>query len=153
MTAIEFGDGQKAIVQVYDEGGCAIIGTGFWLGGRYALTCAHVVTDMVRSPDGKAIESSSVRLAFDKIGKNPFVQLAFDEARQPKLVRAKVIYYHHNPTEGFEDVAVLRLEEAVAFEHVPIRLPASFGKELDFELKAFGLYEWGRSGSDGDGDY
>lgn len=59
----DFEAAKKAIVQIYYGQGDQIAGTGFWVGGRYVLTCAHVVLAVLKPPTDEKI-GRTVHLVF-----------------------------------------------------------------------------------------
>ncbi len=143
MTAIDFEVGQKSVVQIYyaDVGNVdsspndfrRIAGTGFWMGGRYVMTCAHVVLNILDISEDK-----------DTIGQP--VQLLFAQAGQSESVRARVIYCRFNLAVGFEDVAVLRLVDSVDLEHLPIQLSNLF-PQMNNPLSMFGYLNGSEEGN------
>jgi len=78
-----------------------VIGTGFFVGNRYILTCAHVVNDALRIADTTdEMPTAIVRLDF------PFV--AKDEH-----LTAKVIAWYPVANENISDIAILELLDAI----------------------------------------
>ncbi|NEP63834.1 MAG: trypsin-like peptidase domain-containing protein, partial [Symploca sp. SIO2G7] len=120
MPAIEFEVGKRAIVQVYRRNTNEISGTGFWIGDRYLITCAHVVGETA------------------SLGQQ--VDVAFDQAGQTERLTAELVYHAFNTAEGYEDVAILRLQTPIDISPplVPIQLPSSFQDYLGATVRTFG---------------
>jgi hypothetical protein len=125
MAVIDFELGKKAIVQIYYSDNDGIAGTGFWLGGRYLMTCAHVV--------GKALSFSDYNQA-----KGQSIRLAFDEAGQAQKLFAEVIFCQYDAREGRQDVAVLRLAKEVSLETVNIRLATRLQQSRGAKVSTYG---------------
>ncbi|MBT9313685.1 VMAP-C domain-containing protein [Leptothoe kymatousa] len=120
MPAIEFEVGKRAIVQVYRGNADEIAGTGFWIGGRYLMTCAHVVGETA------------------SLGQQ--VGVMFDQAGQTECLTAELVYHSFNAAEGYEDIAVLRLSAPIDVNPplVPIQFPSSFQDYLGATVRTFG---------------
>ena len=125
MTAIDFELGKKALVQVFYSRNEGIAGTGFWVGGCYLMTCAHVV--------GKALGLSDYRQA-----KGESIRVAFDEAGAEQKLLAEVIDCQYDAREGRQDVAVLRLTEEVPVETANIQLVPRMQQSMGGKMSTYG---------------
>jgi hypothetical protein len=133
MALIDFEAGKQAIVQIYYSESDAIAGTGFWLGGRYLMTCAHVV--------GMALRLTRYG---DAMGQT--VRLVFFEAGQTQALCAEVMYCKYEDLEGGADVAVLRLAASACVESCPIRLATCFQRPIGAEIRTYGYLQGNRGG-------
>lgn len=124
----DFEVAKKAIVQIHYDQGDQIAGTGFWVGGRYVITCAHVVSAVLKSPECPTHEKMLGQM----------VHLVFAQAGQMQKCSAEVIYCQYEHSEGGKDAAVLRLKEELCFDCHTIRMPTYFLGTYGAEVKAFG---------------
>ncbi|MFG6101662.1 trypsin-like peptidase domain-containing protein [Leptothoe sp. EHU-05/26/07-4] len=120
MPAIEFEVGKRSIVQVYRGDTDEIAGTGFWIGGRYLITCAHVVGET--APLGQQVD------------------VMFDQAGQTERLTSELVYHDFRASEGYEDIAVLRLQAPIETDPplVPIQMPSSFQDLSGATVRTFG---------------
>lgn len=120
MPTIDFEVGKRAIVQVYRGDTDEIAGTGLWIGGRYLMTCAHVVGETA------------------SLGQQ--VDVMFDQAGQTERLTSELVYHDFNRAEGHEDVAVLRLPAPININPplVPIQFPSSFQDLRGATVRTFG---------------
>ncbi|MEL7356937.1 MAG: trypsin-like peptidase domain-containing protein [Cyanobacteria bacterium J06560_6] len=133
MTAIDFELGKKAIVQVFYAGSDAIAGTGFWVGGRYLMTCAHVVGNALSLRDYSQAKGQSIRVAFD-------------EAGIEQKLSAKVLDCQYDAREGRQDVAVLQLAEEALIETTNIRLASWMQQSMGGKMSVYGYVQGNKVG-------
>lgn len=131
MLIADFEVAKRAIAQIYYADSDEIVGTGFWVGGRYLITCAHVVRAALRPSDCPS---------YDDI-KGHSIRLVFAEAKQVQKLSAEVIYCKYEPRDGGKDAAVLMLEKSLCFDCHPIHMPAYFSGINGVDVKAFGYID------------
>ncbi|MGB3298679.1 MAG: trypsin-like peptidase domain-containing protein [Phormidesmis sp.] len=128
---IDFEVAKRAIVQIYPAQADNIVGTGFWVGGRYLMTCAHVVAAALGIP---------ARQRHEDVKEFP-VRLAFAEANQKRKRVAEIIYYQYQEEEGGKDAAVLKLSEDIDFECEPIYISTGLLKTSGARVVSFGYID------------
>ena len=121
---IEFTEGQRAIVQVFHGDSDAIAGTGFWVGDRYLITCAHV------------IEPNPTTSSDAIVGRQ--INVAFHQAGHPQKLSASVIDYQYEDREGGQDVAVLQLSQEAGLNIAPLQLASRMQSDLEATVKTYG---------------
>lgn len=136
MAVIDFEVAKRAIVQIYPAQADNIVGTGFWVGGRYLMTCAHVVAAALRIP---------ARQRYEDVKEFP-VRLAFAEANQRRKRLAEIIYYNYREEEGGKDAAVLKLLEGIDFECEPIRISTGLLEARGAKVISFGYIDANQGG-------
>ena len=124
MTPIDESD-KKAIIQIYRSNSDRIVGTGFWLGGCYLITCAHVVTSALA---GKSYS--------DPVGQE--VRLMFDEADIPDVFQATVVYWRYHQKTGKDDVAILKLQTQPDLAFQGLWLDISFREYSQAQFSIYG---------------
>ena len=133
MTAFNLDTAPKPIVKIYRADSAQIVGTGFWLGGRYLLTCAHVVV--------KALNISTHTDALNQI-----IQLVFDGADDAHKLSAKIISCRFTDNEGGQDVAVLQLLAPVELNRFPVQPAINFQGYRDVTVEAYGYVDGNAAG-------
>ena len=100
MNAIDFNSHKNSIIRIFYQKD--VVGIGFLVAEKYALTCAHVVGEAL------LISSSIANIPDGEI------QVDFPLANSTEKIKATVVYWH--PTSDLnsdliiEDIAVLKLE-------------------------------------------
>lgn len=133
----DFEAAKQAIVEVYPFESDVIAGTGFWLGGRCLMTCAHVV--------GKAL---NLKVKDYGNARDQKIRVCFAKAGHTNLLTVKVLYCKYEETKRGEDVAVLVLENPVCFEGRPIHLAPCFSQVFDSTVRSY-AYICGKRGEYG----
>ena len=79
----------------------SVVGTGFFVGNRYILTCAHVVNDALGIADTTDdMPTATIRLDFPFVAKGEYLT-------------AKVIAWYPVANENISDIAILELLDAI----------------------------------------
>ncbi|MEA5464238.1 VMAP-C domain-containing protein [Leptothoe sp. PORK10 BA2] len=133
MTAFNLDTALKPIIKIYRADSAQIVGTGFWLGGRYLLTCAHVVVKALNIRDHTE-------------SRNQIIQLVFDGADDSQKLSAKVINCQFTDNEGGQDTAVLQLLDPVRLDRLPVQPAINFQGYRDIIVEAYGYADGNAAG-------
>ncbi len=119
MTSFE-----SSIVRVYASSG-SIVGTGFLVGKKQALTCAHVICAALGLQDGTAIPETEINLDFPLIAPG-------------KLIKGKVVIWLPYQSDGSGDIAGLELDGEIPERASIARLVAA-DDVWDHRFRAYGF--------------
>lgn len=116
--------GKSAIARIYK--GNRVIGAGFWVSGGYLFTCAHVIRDALALKAGESALGQTVKINF------PFVSLG-------QKLTAEVLLYHYDKSEDTpdEDIAGLRVLEALPAGVCPVRVVGSYQFRNSYQVLGF----------------
>jgi hypothetical protein len=104
--------------------GDEIVGTGFWVGERHVLTCAHVVGAALGLDDA-AIGAENEPLANVKIGHS-----------KNSILRVKVCYWRPRNDQQSGDIAVLEVHDSQNIRPFPVFETGALDN-LDFSCRGF----------------